>query len=246
MVHNEDFFLPIWLRHVLRYLEPRDVYIIDHDSTDGSVEQAAEEFGIHISSESHASYGDFEWVTETIKKYFARLVESYSYVLYLDVDEFAVVDPDYFDGDLLRYFENFRGYDWMRLSPRSVMHSPGEPPLDPLRPMLSQRKSWFVDYSFCKPVLANRALDWVPGQHGFPWTQHTERVGADARLLLVHCDRVDYDQLARKREKHHGEPWGGGESYGTYHRLAGKEFRTWFYEPLGRLEEIPERFRGVL
>ena len=36
MVYNEPVFLPIWLRYYSRFFAPEDIYVLDHQSTDGS------------------------------------------------------------------------------------------------------------------------------------------------------------------------------------------------------------------
>ena len=36
MVYNEPVFLPIWLRYYSRFFAPDDIYVFDHQSTDGS------------------------------------------------------------------------------------------------------------------------------------------------------------------------------------------------------------------
>lgn len=36
MVHNEGIFLLIWLRSYSQFFKPADIYVIDHESTDGS------------------------------------------------------------------------------------------------------------------------------------------------------------------------------------------------------------------
>ena len=36
MVYNEAVFLPIWLRYYSRFFAPDDIYVLDHESTDGS------------------------------------------------------------------------------------------------------------------------------------------------------------------------------------------------------------------
>ena len=36
MVYNESVFLPIWLRYYSRFFAPEDIYVLDHQSDDGS------------------------------------------------------------------------------------------------------------------------------------------------------------------------------------------------------------------
>ena len=36
MAKNESVFLPIWWRYYAQFFLPEDIYILDHESTDGS------------------------------------------------------------------------------------------------------------------------------------------------------------------------------------------------------------------
>ena len=36
IVHNEPVFLPIWLAYYSRFFAPDEIYVFDHESTDGS------------------------------------------------------------------------------------------------------------------------------------------------------------------------------------------------------------------
>src|SRR5436190_17272313 len=39
MVQNEAVFLPIWLRYYSRFFGPDDLYVLDHDTSDGSTDR---------------------------------------------------------------------------------------------------------------------------------------------------------------------------------------------------------------
>ena len=36
MVHNESVFFPIWLSYYSRFFAPEDIFVFDHETTDGS------------------------------------------------------------------------------------------------------------------------------------------------------------------------------------------------------------------
>ena len=38
IVKNENYFLPIWLKHYKRYFDNSDIYVLDHQSNDGSTD----------------------------------------------------------------------------------------------------------------------------------------------------------------------------------------------------------------
>ena len=105
-VQNENVFLPIWLSYYSRYFTPEDIYVIDHQSNDGSIESCKAVYRFnHISVENN--YYDAIWKTEVAKNYQKQLLGMYNFVLYADADEIVVPIPRF--GDLKNYLLNFEG-----------------------------------------------------------------------------------------------------------------------------------------
>jgi hypothetical protein len=44
MVKNEKWFLPIWLNYYTKFIDERDIYVLDHASTDGSIQMVREQY----------------------------------------------------------------------------------------------------------------------------------------------------------------------------------------------------------
>ncbi len=89
MVHNEAVFLPIWLRYYSRFFSPEDIYVLDHETTDGSTDREAS-----YASRSPTSRVDHAWMASTDRAgCSASSSTRHDVVLATDVDEIVAPDP---------------------------------------------------------------------------------------------------------------------------------------------------------
>ena len=100
MVHNESVFFPIWLSYYSRFFAPEDIFVFDHQTTDGST---ARDGFVRIPVE-HESV-DHVWMVETMASHQRELLDRYDVVLTTDVDELVVPDPAW--GSLGDYIDRF-------------------------------------------------------------------------------------------------------------------------------------------
>src|SRR5690348_4052778 len=158
MVHDEAFFLPIWLGYYSRYFEPADIYVLDHDTTDGSTDRE----GFVRIPVSHDAV-DHTWMVETIQALQHKLFEEYDVVVVTDVDEIIVPNPVFTNlGEYLDEFDqefvNCHGFELVHMRDR-------EPPYVPGVPILDQRSYWFENALYSKPAIATKPTVWLPGFH---------------------------------------------------------------------------------
>lgn len=244
IVQDEPVFLPLWLRHYGRHFSADDIYVLDHDTIDGSTSNLGP--ACHVVPVHRSTSFDHRWHLQTVRAFQRFLLRSYDTVLFADADEFVFTDPAVHP-DLGSYIDvmeqpvaRCRGYN--------VVHSPGEAPLSHESMVLEQRGWWCPSRTYSKPALARVPLTWSLGFHDSPeWSL----LPPDPHLLLVHLHRVDYDiTLARHRSKA-SRTWDDPHSpMGWQNRVVDDEqFRSWFLhgddldgDPIA----IPERFRTAL
>ena len=89
MVHNEAVFLPIWLRYYSRFFAPEDIYVLDHQSTDGST--AGGGF-VRDSGRARDGRPHLDGATRC-EAHQHELLERYDVVLATDVDEIVAAQP---------------------------------------------------------------------------------------------------------------------------------------------------------
>lgn len=191
MVRNEGIFLPIWLRYYRQFFAEQDIYVLDHDSTDGSTEG----HGFTRISVSNPEYGA-GWQTNINQRYQHELIDRYDAVLYTDVDEIVAPDPRL--GDLGTYIEHFDD-DFVTCQGYELLHNKDqEPLLDVAKRVLSQRSTWYPNPLYTKPLLARVPMLWYGGCHN----RVDGRTNNDPNLYLIHLHRMDYNIcLARHRDR---------------------------------------------
>jgi Glycosyl transferase family 2 len=244
MVHNEPVFFPIWLRYYSRFFGRDDIYVLDHDTTDGSTERD----GFVRIPVSHESV-DHTWMVRTIEAHQRELFEGYDVVLVTDVDEIVAPRPEW--GTLADYIDDFDdefvtclGYELIHLVDR-------EGPFDPSRGVLDQRGHWFRSTAYDKPALTTQPTRWTPGFH----SREDGRTDFDPDLCMVHLHRMDYE-ICLARHRHRRElSWNErdlAQRWARHNLIVDEaEFARWFYEDNSyndrelAVQPIPASWRGL-
>jgi len=246
MVHNEPFFLPIWLRYYSQFFRPEDIYVLDNESTDGSTAIHRGEFRSETVKMNRV---DHTWMVRTIEQKQKQLFdEGYDLVLVTDVDELVVPDPslgdlgDYMD-TMVEPFVTCMGYEMVHLPDR-------EGPLDPTRPVLDQRSFWTENAAYNKSALATGPSTWEPGFH----RRADGHFRGDPDLRMIHLHRVDYEVCLARHQLRKNRAWGeedASSGWAAHNLITEKdEFDRWFFGETGfegfplRVEKVTERWRG--
>jgi len=162
MVYNEPEFFPIWRRYYASQFGEQNLFVIDHGSDDGSLDDAGQSSIIRLPRSPKSN----PQRSAAISNQVAMLLNFYDHVIQVDADEFLVVDP--------RKHESLGDYCSKKL-PNEVITSIGfnvgqltnsEPDLDEAQPVLSQRKwAQFVS-PMCKPNIVSAPVTFGEGFHG--------------------------------------------------------------------------------
>ena len=247
IVHDEAEFLPVFLRHYGRHLDPADIYVLDHDTRDGStsgLEGRCNVIGVH-----RGTVFDHLWLKGTVEDFQTFLLRSYRTVLFADADELIFPDPARY-ADLGDYMDRFRG-PAASCTGFNLIQQPGEEPIDLGAPLLAQRRSWNPSPQYSKRLMSRIPLRWSAGFHK---EFNAPEVEPDPDLLLVHLHRIDYEMCMRRHRAATDRPWAEEDRKWnlTWHQrvVDPGEFRDWFYsgEDLegSAAEPVPERFRDQL
>jgi len=181
MVFNEPVFLPIWLNHYGMEFNHNNLFVVDHGSTDGSIDAA------RIANLIRQPRGalDEDKRSALISTLHERLLSYYDVVIYTDVDELLVLDPAT-EQHLADYLSRM---PWDQVSPigMNVLHRVGlERPLDLNQPLFHQRRFVQCDPKYFKPIVARVPMRWNAGFHR---SQLEPR--CDANLFLFHLRAMD-------------------------------------------------------
>ena len=235
MMSNEKVMLPIWLGYYSRYFKGEDIYVLTHNSTKEHMRESREKFKFNEQERNYGEVFDTQQQIHIIKDFQQELLNKYKYVLYTDIDEIIVPDPDLFTG-LDSFIEQCTD-DYVYCKGYEVLHrKESEPDLDLSQPLLQQRKWWAFNLAISKPLLAKVSLDWILGFHQL--TIHTNddmvKTKIDPRLYLLHLKRIDWN-MAKDRFEYTG-----------YSKATTTPFDYQFLQYLDKAELIPERFRNII
>jgi hypothetical protein len=247
IAQNESTFLPLWHRYYSQQFDPEDVYVLDHDSTDGSVEAIADRCNV-VKVHRDKTF-DHVWLKGTVEDFFSFLLRSYQAVLFTDVDEFVVADPARHP-DLASYIDTLHG-PAACCTGYNVVHYPDEDPLRLDEPVLRQRRYWHLSPEwYSKRLLGRIPLSWNVGLH-----EEYNASGAlpDPDLRLIHLHRADYEHCLARHRAVSSRDWPEEDlklNLNSQARVVDPgEFHEWFFhgedlEGTAR-EMIPDRFRDA-
>ena len=190
MVRDEPDMLPRWIRHYGRHVGVEHLIVLDDNSEDGST------VGLpctvhHLPPPRPTDHWGLMRV-RLVNGLSAGLLAFYDAVVFTDVDEFLVPDP--------ATHPSLRHYLAARPEPTvvaglayDVVHDARvEPPIDPDRPVLAQRRYVKFNPAMCKPQVKREAVRWGSAFHAVnaPFT-------IDPDLLMLHLKFSDV-QLVRE------------------------------------------------
>ena len=238
IARNEKYYLPVWLNYYAKYFNYNDMYVLDHQSSDGSTDNLP----CHKEIIENEKYADVRWMVNIAQKRQVELLKNYNTVLFVHVDEIIVPNLTKYD-DLGDYIDKF-DKDVVKCNGKHIIEVAGEKPLDLSKPILSQRKYWYrrKKYNtFDKPLLSKIPLLWTLG-----WHEAKGDFPLDEDLYLVHLHQADYNQCVEShkyRAKQNHKHSGGGIAW--HERITGDAARN-FCKDCTDLEEIPEWIKDAV
>jgi hypothetical protein len=244
MAKDNAVHLPVWLKYYKKYFAPQNIYVLDHETKDGSTSG----LDVPVIPIHNQAYNAQQWIMDTTKQWQVKLLKQYQYVLHAHPDEMIVADPDKYPGGLAEYITKNVLPAVVRCDGRGVVQNlvleKGD--MDWSRPIFEQRRWWYRDIHDCKPYLANRPLDWA---WGFHWENGKTDQLIDPDLMLIHLHRADLkamlDRHAWMRKQRFHDNGDRGEA-GAHHQWSDDAVMKDMAEWQGRMESIPERFNGSI
>ncbi len=162
--------------------------MVDDNTTDGSTDDLPCPV-IRLPERQHE-----EWAVTRLRMvnaFATGLLQSFDAAVFVDADEFLVADPERY-ADLRELVADRPDAKAIGAMGLNIVHRVGvEPPLDPDRPVLRQRRTAKFIPKMCKPAIKRGTSHWASGSHGLRMPYEIDR-----DLYLFHLKFADRDHLA--------------------------------------------------
>lgn len=228
-VHNEKILLPWFLRHYRRIAE--SIVVWDNGSDDGSPE-IARRHGADVRTFLTDGYDE----AAVLGRLHETLDESdaFEWALFPDVDEFLT-------GEVAKRLSEAPS-DVVAPAGYILIRRPDEPPLDPGRDLVGQRRFGYWAPRYAKPVLVRpRArVRFAAGKHEL--APGALRPYHESRLRLFHHDLIDFDLWVYRKTKRALSENNRRNGWSTMRFCRDRSF----YESFWRDEEAKASYLGHL
>lgn len=219
MVYNEAEFVPLWIKYYSEQVGKENCFIVDNSSDDGSLDKFKSEVNvIRVPRE----YMDDERRTKFLSEFCSSLLNYFSHVIHVDVDEFIVANPDKYSG-LKDYASKWaEGRESVTSIGLNVTQLPSEEQtIDFSQPILSQRSYVRFVSPMCKPCFIAKPITWSPGFHG---STH-ETIFDD--IFMFHMRYFDLQYGLTRLHKTRNMKW-KSEKNGLHQRVEDETWKKWF------------------
>jgi hypothetical protein len=253
IVKNEKYFLPIWYKYYSKYFPKEDIYVLDHQTNDGSTLNL--DCNVRVVKNDKAF--DANWLKDTVNEFQKHLLEKYEFVIFTEIDEILIsLENQGYDlyehlvemKNLGKNFDVATGYEMMQ-------DTVFEAPYNSNNPILNQRRKWYREAAYDKTLISRVPLDWGIGFHDTIYRKQSDWVNGDNlidpndKLILIHLHKFDY-QIYMKRKmnmRSFNMAIPSFETEGYQQRFSDiKDMRDFFYSTEGRIEDIPSDFPIVI
>jgi hypothetical protein len=254
IVRNENTFFPLWLKYYSKHFDAKDIYVLDHQSDDGSTDDFNGKYNkILVNNSVHF---DHEWLLNTVKNQQKTLLQNYNYVLFAEADEFIVADPEKYPGGLHEYV-NSVNVDVVNCDGYDVIHNffEGESDIDLTTSIIGSQRNFWVKIPcpkpkpartnappYDKPLLSRIPLPWVQGFHNLSGEYDKRFRNLDTSLKLFHLHRFDINTMIQRSNNRlkMNLSTDGLNLYETSEKA-----RMWIESHQSLIQRIPEQFKDV-
>jgi hypothetical protein len=242
IVKNESYFLPKWIKHYQQYFDKADIYVLDHQSNDGSTE----DLSVNVVPVINELAFDHQWLVETVQNFQIKLFESYEVVIFAESDEllYTLDKPlnemiDDFISDQGQQLVTCVGYEVKQDldNEATIMYTDK---------IFKYRDYWYRSaFHYDKTLISKIPLNWVWGFHDT--IGHAKNYAYS--LHMVHLHRCDFE-LMLERHAERAKKWNiknDGDGVGFQHRLGERDqVLSYFNQIPAPVERIPDSHKTIL
>ena len=241
IVKNESYFLPIWIKHYKKYFDSKDIYVLDHESNDGSTTN----LDVNVINIFNDLAFDHQWLVDTVQGVQKRLLEEYECVLFAESDELIYTLEKPLNEVITEFISDSNSL-YQTATGREIVEDLGkEKSLEPEDEIMEYRNFWFDDPQYHKTLLSKVPLEWVWGFHKIK----NGDVDKKYNLWLCHLHRCDFDRMLKRHEER-AKKWNlkdDGKEAGFQHRIGDREGVLKYFKDIANPAElIPSKHKQAL
>ena len=241
IVKNESYFLPIWINHYKKYFNVDDIYILDHESNDGSTSNLDVNV-VHIFNDLAF---DHQWLIDTVQGMQKTLLNDYDCVLFAESDELIYTLEKPLNEVILDFINDENSLYQTATGRELIQDLENEKPLEDNDNIFEFRSLWFDDPQYHKTLLSKIPLEWIWGFHKIKKGEIDKKYG----LWLCHLHRCDFNKMLKRHEER-AKKWklkDDGEDAGFQHRIGDREgVLNYFNNIPNKPEQIPNNHKEIL
>ena len=216
MARDEADMLPRWVRHYGAQVGESSLLVFDDNSTDGSTDDLP--CTVHRLPQLPGRRGYEDSRMELMSGIAQGLLAAYEFVIFADVDELIIPDPDRYDG-LLDFLAARRDRSVLAPVALNVVHHPGvEGAIDPSQPVLGQRRFAKFVPLMCKPAVKSVPAAWCNASHGI-----MAPFEVDPDLFMFHLKFYDREALRAVADRRHEMVQADGRARKSSWSVSGDE-----------------------
>lgn len=234
MCWNEETYLRKWVQYYGDQFGRENLYVLAHGGED-VVHDVAQGCVIYDLPRRVVDGTRDRRRTRLIEGFFNFLLGDHRAIIFGDVDEFIVADPDV--GELGTIIDsNFGKHPSLKSFNLNVLDAPGAPDIDFSQSVFAQRRHAHTRFQFCKPVILYEPANFVGGFH---YSTHPPHIEEGLYLSHIHyADRATNEQIAEARLNTFADQ-PGLTTAPARNRNAWENYMKRFYDYNGRTADLP-------
>ena len=212
-VRNYNFWFKHWLKYYCQF--NFDVYVVNLSDKQKDLPTYGYKFEeIKLKELGVVGTGDYhDLCVNAIQEQQKRLLKKYDYVVYTDLDEFIIANPDKYK-DFEDYVKKVKRKE-VTCSGKEIIQHKDELAMEWNKPWMKQRKHWWPHSAHYKTAISKVPQKFVWGFH-YPKSfiakaakcelgikDYIQKI-ADPDLIMVHTRFIDAEEFERLKTKREG------------------------------------------
>ena len=242
IVKNESYFLPIWIKHYKKYFSNSDIYVLNHQSNDGSTDN----LDVNVIEVVNELAFDHQWLVNTVGSFQSKLLQEYNCVIFAESDELIYS----IDKNLNDTIDDFISSDFNYVKCKGyevIQDLENEKSITEEDSIFDNRDNWYECSLYNKPLLSKVPLNWAWGFHNLSHYPETDPIGTYG-LTLCHLHRVDFEFMLKRHEER-AKKWNlkNDGNAGAHHRICDRdELLKFFNDVNSEIVKIPKEHKDQL